>query len=120
MYTGISYPAYFIFFAILFLLGIYLTRWLLDEKSGQAIAEKKRKVHFETILNPRLLTLYIATLFLWIGVGIVWAVSERMGINIGLTAKQAALVIATSNAIGLCGAVAAKIRGTRIGYTKPL
>jgi len=100
VYTGISYPAYFVFFALLFLLGIYLTRWLLDRDPEQVRIEKEGGIDFKAVFNPRLLALYVATLFLWIGVGIVWAISERMGISIGLTAKEAGLVIAPSNAIG--------------------
>ncbi len=120
VYTEISYPAYFVFFAILFSLGIYLTRWLLDARSEQLTAVETKRIHFETLLNPRLLALYVATLFLWIGLGIVWAISERMGVNIGLTPQQAGLFIATSNAIGLLGSVAANVMGTRLGYAKPL
>ncbi len=120
VYTEISYPAYFMFFSILFLLGIYLTRWLLDVKPEQLGAVETKHIHFETLLNPRLLGLYVATLFLWIGLGIVWAISERMGVNIGLTPQQAGLVIATSNAIGLLGSVVANVMGTRFGYARPL
>ena len=120
VYTEISYPAYFMFFSVLFLLGIYLTRWLLNAKPEQYGSVETKHIHFETLLNPRLLGLYVATLFLWIGLGIVWAISERMGINIGLTPKQAGLVIATSNAIGLLGSVIANVMGTRFGYARPL
>ena len=120
VYTEISYPAYFMFFSILFLLGIYLTKWLLDVKPEKLGAVETKHIHFETLLNPRLLGLYVATLFLWIGLGIVWAISERMGVNIGLTPQQAGLVIATSNAIGLLGSVVANVMGTRFGYARPL
>ncbi len=120
VYTEISYPAYFMFFSILFLLGIYLTRWLLDAKPEQLGAVETKHIHFETLLNPRLLGLFVATLFLWIGLGIVWAISERMGVSIGLTPQQAGLVIATSNAIGLLGSVVANVMGTRFGYARPL
>jgi len=120
VYTGISYSAYFIFFAFLFLLGIYLMKWLLDKKKGQESAVKEKKIAFETIFNPRLLALYAATLFLWIGVGIVWTISERMGVSIGLSPKEAGLIIAASNAIGLLGSVAANVIGTRLGYTNAL
>ena len=120
VYTEISYPAYFVFFSIMFLLGIYLTRWLLDATPEQLGAVEKKHIHFETLLNPRLLGLYAATLFLWIGLGIVWAISERMGVSIGLTPQEAGLVIATSNAIGLLGSVVANVMGTRFGYARPL
>ena len=120
VYADISYPAYFIFFALLFLLGAYLTQWLLSEEPEQVEAGKVQAVSFKAMFGPRLLALYVATLFLWIGVGIVWAISAQMGINIGLTPKEAGLVVATSNAIGLLGSVAANVMGNRLGYAKPL
>lgn len=120
VYGDISYSAYFIFFAALFLLGIYLMKWLLDNESGQQEKVGKSNITLDAIFDPKLLVLYVATLLLWIGVGIVWAVSERMGINVGLSAKEAGLVIATSNAIGLLGSLAANYIGTKLGYTKPL
>ncbi len=117
-----SFPMYFWSQAVINGLVIFLYARLDDSapvevKQEDATNTVKKK---SALLNPKALSLFLATFLVWTGMGLIWAVTERMGVAIGLTSQEAAYALVLSNVIGMLGGLLVKYFGERYGRAKPL
>jgi len=116
-----SFPVYFWAQAVISVAAILLYARLDDSKpSQQKTDDVSASVKKSALLSPRAIALFLATFLVWTGMGLIWAVTERMGVSIGMSSQEAAYALVLSNVIGMVGGLLVKFFGESYGRAKPL
>jgi MFS family permease len=121
LYVGIAYPMYFVFHAVLNGLVMFLYPKLPSSQGSIVrVVTESLTSKFAQLVNARTVPLFAGSLAIWLAMGIIWGVSERMGVHLGMSPQAAAYSLLASNIFGMAGSVLARIIGERYGRTKPL
>ena len=119
LYIG-DYPMYFMAQAVINGLAIFLYANLDDSEASKSDEPVETAEDAITLFNPKAISLFFGTFLVWTGMGLMWAVTERIGVSIGMSSQEAAYALVLSNVLGMAGGLLVKLLGERYGRTKPL
>jgi len=112
----------YIFFCGLTLLVVAICPVLLylprntDDKAAGVKATSTRALFFRLPV----ISFFLIEILLMLGLGAIWAFTERFAVNIDLSAERIGLYFALSSGTQFLGACLAAYLGVRFGRTKPL
>jgi len=115
IYTHISYPAYFIAFALFFAIAAAALAWL----PGAGLSPVSTgQLRFR--LGPWQLTTVLAAFLLWLCSATLWSISERVAAGLGMSEESIGYLFGISTFAGVLGTFMAWWYGGRGGRTAPL
>lgn len=118
LYVEIGYPLYFVGLGVVNAVMVLLYFKLNDSEQTDTAQDKSSSVSL--LKDGKALSLFGATLLVWTAMGLMWAVTERIAVSIGMSSQEAAYALLASNVFGMVGGFLVKLTGERFGRTLPL
>jgi predicted MFS family arabinose efflux permease len=118
LYVEIGYPLYFVGLGVVNAVMVLLYAKLND--SEQTDVKEKESASGSLLKDTKALSLFGSTLLVWTAMGLMWAVTERIAVSIGMSSQEAAYALLASNVFGMVGGFLVKLTGERFGRTLPL
>lgn len=112
----------YVFFCGLTLLVVVICPVLvyLPRNTDEALADAKTTSTRALFFRPAVVGFFLIEILLMLGLGAIWAFTERFAVNIDLSADRIGLYFALSSGTQFLGACLAAYLGVRYGRTKPL